>query len=77
MVLNVKSTVDPALRARSAESLQNLCDWAVAAIHRPLPEAIRHRAALVLMDDLGAAAAASTEPEVMAARTIELRSLPG
>lgn len=77
MVLNVKTAVDPALRAHTAESLRNLCNWAVAAMDRPLPEAIRRRAALVLMDDLGAAAAASTEPEVMAARKIELRSLPG
>lgn len=77
MVLSVKPQVDPALRAQSAAHLQTLCAWAVSAMQQSLPEAIRRRAALVLMDDLGAAVAASSEPEVIAAREIEMRSSPG
>jgi 2-methylcitrate dehydratase PrpD len=74
MVLNVAPEVSEADRRRSAEALARLCEWAVSAARQPLPDAIRHRAALVLLDDLGAAVAASTEPEVAAARDIELRS---
>lgn len=74
MVLSVTPKVNADDRAHSARALRNLVDWAVAANTRPLPDAIRYRAALVLMDDLGAAAAASTEPEVMAACAIEMRS---
>lgn len=77
MVLSVKPQVDPALRAQSAAHLQSLCAWAAEAMHQPLSEAIRHRAALVLMDDLGAAVAASSEPEVIAALKIEMRASPG
>lgn len=74
MVLNVSPDSDPVLRARSAAALTRLCAWAVSANALPLPPAIRHRAALVLLDDIGAAIAASTEPEVTAARDIETRS---
>ena len=77
MVLSVAPGVNAGERARSAKALENLCSWAVSASAKPLPEAIRYRAALVLMDDLGAAVAASTEPEVMAARAIEMRGFPG
>ncbi|MFM9975566.1 MAG: MmgE/PrpD family protein [Beijerinckiaceae bacterium] len=74
MVLSVVPDIDTALRARSARTLELLCDWAVAANDRPLPDAIRYRAALVLLDDLGAAIAAASEPQVVAAREIETRS---
>ncbi len=74
MVLSVAPQVSETERARSGEALRRLCAWAATAAQAPLPEAIRHRAALVLMDDLGAALAASTEPEVSAARDIELRA---
>lgn len=77
MVLSVKPNVNADDRARSAQALRNLVDWAVAASTQPLPDPIRYRAALVLMDDLGAAVAASTEPEVAAAREIEMRSSGG
>lgn len=77
MVLSVAPDINAGERARSAEALKNLCDWAVSARDQPLPEAIRYRAALVLMDDLGAAVAASTEPEVIAARKIEMHTFPG
>jgi 2-methylcitrate dehydratase PrpD len=64
----MKAAVDPALRAATAQSFEALCAWAVQARATPLPESIRRRAALVLMDDLGAIVAASTEPEIAAAR---------
>ncbi len=67
MVLSVKPVIDAGERARSAKALVNLIDWAVSAYAQSLPDAIRYRAVLVLMDDLGAAVAASTEPEVAAA----------
>jgi len=54
-------------RTRSAEAFRALCDWSAAAASRPLPEAVRHRAALILADDLGAMVAASAEPQVSAA----------
>jgi len=77
MVLNLKPDVDPALRALSAQALRELCIWAVAAQRQALPEPVRRRAALVLLDDLGAAVAASTEPEVAAARQVEERASLG
>lgn len=64
----MKAAVDLALRAATAQSFEALCAWAAQARATPLPEAIRRRAALVLMDDLGAIVAASTEPEIEAAR---------
>ena len=77
MVLSVKPAIDAGERARSAKALVNLIDWAVSAYAQSLPDAIRYRAVLVLMDDLGAAVAASTEPEVAVARQIEMHSSGG
>ena len=78
MVLSVSPKADPELRARSAAALVRLCDWAAGAMDAPLPGDVRRRAALVLMDDLGAAVAACQEPEVAAARQIEIAgSRPG
>ena len=74
MVLSVAAQVSEVERARSSDALRRLCTWAVMAAQRPLSDTIRYRAALVLMDDLGAALAASTEPEVRAAREIEMRT---
>ena len=68
MVLSVSSHETTDLRARSARAVQDLCQWAVSASAKPLPETIRARAALVLLDDLGAMVAASQEPEVTATR---------
>ncbi len=68
MVLNASPSEVSDLRARSALALQSLCDWAVTASATPLPQDIRSRAALVLLDDLGAMVAASQEPEVTATR---------
>lgn len=62
---------DPDLRARSAEGFRRLCEWAAQAARAPLPEDARRRAALILADDIGAAVAASGEPEVVAARALE------
>jgi 2-methylcitrate dehydratase PrpD len=64
----VKAAVDPALRAATAHSFQSLCAWASQARSQPLPNHVRYRAALVLLDDLGAIIAASSEPEIEAAR---------
>ncbi len=69
----VAVAIDPALRSETAKAFQSLCDWAVRTRDEDLPESVRRRAALVLLDDLGAIVAASAEPEVMAARTIALR----
>jgi 2-methylcitrate dehydratase PrpD len=74
MVLSVVPDMNAEQRTGSARALEQLCEWAVAANARTLPSAIRYRAALVLMDDMGAAVAASAEPEVIAAREIEMRS---
>jgi len=68
MVLNASAHDSGDLRARSAIALIALCDWAVSASATPLPDPIRARAALVLLDDLGAMVAASQEPEVTATR---------
>ena len=67
----MKAAVDPALRRAVADAFESLCAWAVAARKIPLPPAIQKRAALVLLDDIGAMVAASTEPEVAAARKMQ------
>lgn len=64
----MKAAVDQVQRRAVADAFADLCAWAVDARHAPLPSDIRRRAALVLMDDLGAIVAASTEPEIIAAR---------
>lgn len=66
----MKAAVDQAVRAATAQSFEALCHWAVAARAKPLPDAVRRRAALVLLDDIGAIVAASTEPEITAARRL-------
>jgi len=42
--------------------------WAAQAVRRPLPEAVRRRAATILADDLGAMVAGSLEPQVATAQ---------
>lgn len=74
MVLSVAPKADAALRARSGEALARLCHWAASALATPLPGDVRRRAALVLIDDIGAALAAAREPEVERARAIEMAS---
>lgn len=65
---------DPALRAQASEAFERLCAWAAGRMRDELPAAVRRRAVLVLADDIGAALAAAREPEVAAARDLELRS---
>ena len=54
---------DP-VRVTAAEHTRRLFSWAASACHRPLPEAIRRRAATILVDDIGAIVAGSLEPQV-------------
>lgn len=61
-------------RAAVAQAFADLCAWASDARRTPLSEDIRLRAALVLIDDIGAAVAASGEPQVEKAAAIEVRS---
>jgi 2-methylcitrate dehydratase PrpD len=41
-------------RKRSADLCRELAEWAVTAVTKPLPAAVRRRASLILADDLGA-----------------------
>lgn len=68
----VAVAVDPALRGETAKAFQQLCNWAVTSRQSALPDVIRRRAALVLLDDLGAIVAASAEPQVAASRAVAL-----
>jgi 2-methylcitrate dehydratase PrpD len=47
---------------------RQLFEWAAAARARPLPETVRRRAAIILADDIGAAAVGSLEPQVRRAQ---------
>jgi 2-methylcitrate dehydratase PrpD len=60
--------LDQAMRAATAKEFRALMQWAAAARQRPLPNAVRRRAALILADDLGAMVAGSEEPTVERAR---------
>lgn len=71
MVLSVTPKANAQLRDDSAAAFRRLCDWAASAINTPLPDDVRERAALVLLDDIGAAVAASGEPEITKARVLE------
>ena len=75
MVLTSSSPSVP--RATSAEAFADLCKWAAGAGTTPLPAHVRRRAALVLIDDIGAAVAAAQEPEVIASRALELMANRG
>jgi len=55
-------------RSNVAAGMIRLTQWASTAALRELPPAVRRRAAVVLADDLAAMVAASTEPQVAAAR---------
>ncbi len=64
-------------RPAAAMGFAELCAWASRAMSQPLPAPVRRRAALVLVDDIGAAVAASREPEVAAAAKIEIAASRG
>lgn len=55
------------LRARTGEGMRRLAEWAASAETRALPDAVRRRAALILLDDLGAMVAGAVEPQVATA----------
>src|SRR6185369_4555425 len=67
---------DPA-RAHAAGNLRALMRWAAEARSRPLPEAVRRRAATILSDDIGAVVAGSLEPQVARAREGFVRTASG
>ncbi len=64
-------------RAASAAAFTSLCAWAASTQEMALPDDVRRRAALVLIDDIGAAVAAAAEPEVDAARRLEIAANRG
>jgi 2-methylcitrate dehydratase PrpD len=67
---------DPA-RIQAAANTRKLVDWAVAAVSRPLSEAVRRRAATILADDIGAIVAGSLDPQVARARDGLTRTASG
>jgi len=60
--------IDKAARTQAAANTQELIRWASEAISRPLPDAVRRRAATILADDIGAMVAGSLEPQVARAQ---------
>ncbi len=53
-------------RHRSEQGLRDLAAWATGASIADMPEAVRRRAAMIVVDDIAATAAARDEPEVKA-----------
>jgi len=64
-------------RAQAAANVRELMRWAAEARSRPLPEAVRRRAATILSDDIGAIVAGSLEPQVVRAREGFVRTASG
>src|SRR3990170_553403 len=64
-------------RAQAAGNVRELMRWAAEAVKRPLPEAVRRRAATILSDDIGAIVAGSREPQVARAREGFMRTASG
>ena len=64
-------------RAQAAGNVRELMRWAAAARGRPLPDAVRRRAATILSDDIGATVAGSLEPQVARAREGFVRTASG
>jgi 2-methylcitrate dehydratase PrpD len=67
---------DPA-RTQATANTRKLIEWAVDAASRPLPEAVRRRAATILSDDIGAMVAGSLEPQVARAQEGFARTASG
>lgn len=65
------------IRKVAAQQLETLFTWTADTATRPLPESVKHRAAIILADDIGAIVAGSLEPQVKAARTGFLRAAKG
>jgi len=68
---------DNAVRSQAAANTRELIRWAVEAVSKPLPEAVRRRAAAILSDDIGAMVAGSLEPQVARAREGLARTASG
>lgn len=64
------------LRSSIAMGLDRLIDWAVATRASDVPNVVLNKAALVLIDDMAAMAAASNEPEVRALAAAAILSRP-
>src|SRR5687768_8361406 len=65
---------DNAARVQAAANTRKLIDWAADAVSKPLPDAVRRRAAIILSDDIGAMVAGSLETQVARAREGLLRT---
>ena len=55
-------------RSEATANTRELIRWAVEANSKPLPDAVRRRAATILADDIGAMVAGSLEPQVAKAQ---------
>src|SRR5512145_332618 len=64
-------------RAQAAANTRKLIEWAAEAVRKPLPDAVRRRAAIILSDDIGAMVAGSLELQVAKAREGLLRTSSG
>jgi 2-methylcitrate dehydratase PrpD len=64
-------------RSEATTNTKELIRWATEALARPLPEAVRRRAATILADDIGAIVAGSLEPQVARAREGLTRTASG
>jgi 2-methylcitrate dehydratase PrpD len=64
-------------RTQAASNTRKLIDWAAEAVAKPLPDAVRRRAATILADDIGAIVAGSLEPQVVRAREGLTRTASG
>ena len=64
-------------RTQAAANTRELIRWAAEAVSKPLPEAVRRRAAIILSDDIGAMVAGSLEVQVAAAREGLLKTSSG
>ena len=75
MVLN-PTMPEPEVVARgeAVSGLRRLVEWAVAARAGDLSERVRRRASLVLLDDLAAIVAASSEPQIADAQGILIKA---
>src|ERR1700741_3736419 len=68
---------DNAARTQAAANTRKLIEWAAEAVSKPLPDAVRRGAAIILSDDIGAMVAGSQETQVARAREGLLRSTSG
>jgi len=64
-------------RTQAAANTRELMRWATEAIAKPLPKAVRRRAATILLDDIGAMVVGSLEPQVARARDGLARTASG